>query len=1028
MPPDHSSQQSIRSINDYELEKASLVSFNAMLELACEISGVPSAAVNIVDRHIQRTIVATNFSKYNDCPRVDSICAITVDQDRPLIINDTQRDIRLRENPFVAGKDGLKFYAGFPIHLETGGAVGALCLFDTHTRDLTTHQQSCIADLAILAGSLLDLHVLNAKKNRIATFMAVQSTVLGYALRGRPLEAILNELIIAAEAFHRGVRLAVKSIDESGSTLNWLSGPSLSSKFVEDRLQVEIDLASSPCGVAAATRAIVDVPDITVFPMAEKFRQQLSEEGICSSTSVPLLATDGTLLGVLALYYLEVGDAQEDREELATMLRHLVSTLIERSYISQTLSQSQRQLLEGQEVAQIGTFSVDLETDARSYSAVTGKIFGRPHNSFTSTLDEYRKLIHPDDWERTRNEVIASNKSRGRLNTQYRIFRENDGVLRWIRVKSEIIVNADGKPVRRTGTVEDVTETHNTAELLNLNQQAVEVSSIGIIIADACSHDLPILYANAKAEAISGYSRSELLGRNCRILQGRFSGQLSLTAIREGIRDQRESHAIVKNMHRNGTEYWIDLRIVPLRNSLGDVTHYIGFQYDLTDRIRYEQELIHQAGHDSLTGLVNRSLLIDRLGQTIRNCSANQTLAALVFFDIDNFKLINDSLGHSAGDEFLKQCARRLSAEVPASSTIARMGGDEFVVLMEAPDSPGQVKTATDRILQTLHLPFFLEERRVVVSSSAGIAMFPAHGSTATDLLRHADIAMYRAKANGRATSQMFENSWSVVESEKLSLKEEIAIGIEKNQFCLHYQPKIEASSGSLIGFEALVRWNHPRHGLLYPDRFIDAAEEFGLILPLGSWVLEEACRQNRAWRDANRYHVPVAVNVSATQFKVKDFTEHIRQLLRNFSLEASELELEVTESVVMESPEQFIDVLKVLNTLGVTISVDDFGTGYSSLSFIKRFPIDVLKIDKSFVRDIDTDPSDAAICQTIIAMAHNLGLKVVAEGVETAEQAFFLRKYECDVFQGYLYSKAMPPDSDFEEILTNKNLLSFNN
>jgi diguanylate cyclase (GGDEF)-like protein/PAS domain S-box-containing protein len=1014
-------EQRTPAIDDYQLDQAGLDNILTILQVACEVSGTPSAAVNLVDKHRQKTIVSLNCATAFDCARTDSICAIAVDQASPLIINDTRSDLRVLDNPFVSGKDGVQFYAGFPIQTSISGIVGVLCMFDQHSRELTLHQQGRLSELAVLAGSLLELHFLNAQKNQMAAFMATQGKVLQDALHGRPLDALLNEFLLAGEAFHGGVRLAVKALDETGQLLRWIAGPSLSREFTEVRRQVEVDLTSSPCGIVAATRARVDVTDVTNFPMADKYRQALLQEGICSCASVPLLTTDGKLLGVLALYYAKVGIGQADADELIDMLRHLVSTLIERTYIAHNLAQSERQLNEAQEVAQVGSYSIDLETGLRTYSAITGKIYGRPPNTFSATFEEYQRLIHPDDWDRLIKEVIALHSSGNRLLTRCRILRENDKALRWVEVISDLIVDPDGKPVRRTGTVTDITERYETEELLNLNQQAVELSNVGIVIADANQEDLPIVYVNATAEVMSGYSRGELIGNNCRMLQGRFTGQHCLAAIRDGIREQREAHTIVKNMHRNGTEYWIDLRVIPIKNSLGEVTHFIGFQYDLTDRIRYERELVHQAGHDTLTGLVNRNLLIDRLEQHIVRSVEGEMVTALVYFDLDKFKLINDSLGHFAGDDLLKQCAMRLAAEAPAGSTIARMGGDEFVVLLEAPGDAVRAKATTDRILQALHAPFILEGHSVVISGSAGIAMFPAHGATATDLLRHADIAMYRAKSNGRANSQLFENSWSVIESQKLTLKEEIAAGIDRNQFCLHYQPKIDASSRALIGFEALVRWNHPRHGLLYPDRFIDAAEEFGLILPLGTWVLQEACRQNRLWRDAGRYHVPVAVNVSASQFRDPHFVENVQQALQDYALEASALELEVTESVVMESPEQFIGVLKTLHTLGVTIAVDDFGTGYSSLSFIKRFPIDVLKIDKSFVRDIGTDPSDAAICQTIIVMAHNLGLKVVAEGVETTEQAFFLLDYECDVFQGYLYSKPLPPDADFEAIVVSK-------
>ncbi len=375
-------------------------------------------------------------------------------------------------------------------------------------------------------------------------------------------------------------------------------------------------------------------------------------------------------------------------------------------------------------------------------------------------------------------------------------------------------------------------------DLLSINQQAVELSSTAIIIVDALANDYPMIYVNEAAVVISGYTRQELEGKNCRIFRGNFSNQHSVTEVRNGLNEKRKVEAIFKNMRPDGSEYWIDLRIIPLKNSRNEVTHFIGFQYDLTDRIRYENELIHQAGHDALTGLVNRNLLKDRLDQCILRAQEDGSLAALIFFDLDKFKLINDSLGHFAGDDLLKQCAKILTDLAPVGSTVARMGGDEFVVLLENIQDCHHARSITEHILKALTRPIDLSGNAVAIDSSAGIAMYPKHGTTATDLLRNADIAMYRAKSNGRAQCQVFRNSWSDVETRKLTLKNEIETGIEKKQFCLHYQPKIHAQSGALIGFEALVRWNHPELGLLYPDRFIDAAEEFGLILPLGAWIL----------------------------------------------------------------------------------------------------------------------------------------------------------------------------------------------
>ena len=548
---------------------------------------------------------------------------------------------------------------------------------------------------------------------------------------------------------------------------------------------------------------------------------------------------------------------------------------------------------------------------------------------------------------------------------------------------------------------------------LRLNQRAVEASSNGVLIVDAQRADMPIIYANRAFETLTGYTQAEILGQNCRFLQGKESDQAGLRSLRLSLQSHQDGHALLRNYRKDGTAFWVDLHTAPVRDEQGTVTHYVGFQTDCTERIRYQDELLHQAGHDSLTGLANRSLLQDRIEQAlIRTRSGEQT--AIVFIDLDRFKLINDSMGHAAGDLLLKECALRISAKVSQSDTVARMGGDEFVLLLHQVAGPLAVQQQTDTILTALNAPFYINGDTIAISASAGIALHPAHGDTTSALLRNADIAMYDAKSHGRDNSRVFSTNLSARAADSLRLKAELKIVLAEQQFCLHYQPKIHASSGALVGFEALVRWNHPVRGLLYPVGFIDAAEEFGLINELGSWVMHEARRQARAWHLAGRHMVSVAVNVSVAQFRNQAFLTEVENTLRQTGLAARFLELEITESLVMESPQQFIQILAHLHRIGVTISVDDFGTGYSSLSFVKQFPIDYLKIGKSFVNDISTDPSDAAICETIITMGHNLGLLVIAEGVETIAQALFLREHGCDILQGYLIARPQPPDSNF--------------
>ncbi|MBC7514124.1 MAG: EAL domain-containing protein [Herminiimonas sp.] len=697
----------------------------------------------------------------------------------------------------------------------------------------------------------------------------------------------------------------------------------------------------------------------------------------------------------------------------ASALDALLKVASELSGALRQLIESERRMKEAQEIAGLGAYNLTAGAYIRSGSAITNSILGLPAELTSLSATDYNRMIHPDDLPRLLSEREHASRTGEPIESTYRIIRRSDGAVRWIKSRGVQIRDDSGDVVRQSGVLQDITALREAERALRLNQRAVEASSNGILIVDAQVPDLPIIYVNRAFETLTGYSQAEILGQNCRFLQGDESDQAGLRNLRQALQSQQDGHALLRNYRKDGTLFWVDLHVSPVRDEQGTVTHYVGFQTDCTERIRYQDELRYQAGHDSLTGLANRSLLQDRIDQALLRSRPGEQLA-VVFIDLDRFKLINDSMGHGAGDLLLKECALRIGAKVDAEDTIARMGGDEFVVLLHQVAGPESVQQQIDAILVALNAPFYIDGNTITISASAGIALYPAHGETTSALLRNADIAMYDAKSHGRDNSRLFSTDLSERAVDSLRLKTELIVALAERQFCLHYQPKIDAGSGELVGFEALVRWNHPVRGLLYPGSFIDAAEDFGLINELGSWVMREACRQAKAWHLAGSHMVSVAVNVSAAQFRNQAFLVEVEHTLAHTGLAAGFLELEITESLVMESPQQFIQILSQLHGMGVTISVDDFGTGYSSLSFVKQFPIDFLKIDKSFVNDISTDPSDAAICETIITMGHNLGLLVIAEGVETIEQALFLRAHGCDILQGYLISRPLAPDSDF--------------
>jgi diguanylate cyclase (GGDEF)-like protein len=435
--------------------------------------------------------------------------------------------------------------------------------------------------------------------------------------------------------------------------------------------------------------------------------------------------------------------------------------------------------------------------------------------------------------------------------------------------------------------------------------------------------------------------------------------------------------------------------------------------------VRAAVQIEHLAYYDGLTALPNRELFIDRLSLALVQAHRDGRKLAVLFLDLDRFKQINDSLGHSVGDELLRAMGRRVHEAVREGDTLARLGGDEFTLLLPGIHNASEAARIAQKLLEAVRRPFELQGRELFVTTSIGISIYPEDGVDAESLIRSADVAMYRAKEQGRDRFQLYAPAMNAQAVERMGLEHGLRKALSQEQLVIHYQPVIEVSTGRIHGTEALVRWRHPELGLVPPDDFIELAEMTGLITPMGPWILEEACGRTRAWQRGTRFYFSIAVNLSARQFQERDLVSHVKRALESTGLEARFLELEITESVAMHSAESTLRTLRELKALGVRISIDDFGTGYSSLAYLKRFPIDTLKIDQSFVSDIATNAEDSAIASAVIAMAHGLGLQVVAEGVEREEQLEFLRRQRCDYYQGYLFSRALAAD-EFGALLRN--------
>jgi diguanylate cyclase (GGDEF)-like protein len=450
---------------------------------------------------------------------------------------------------------------------------------------------------------------------------------------------------------------------------------------------------------------------------------------------------------------------------------------------------------------------------------------------------------------------------------------------------------------------------------------------------------------------------------------------------------------------------YAEVYIAPVNNEDGVTTHFVLAQYDVTMAKRYEAELEARARFDTLTGLANRALLHDRIDNAIDLAAGRPVWVAAI--DLDHFKFVNDTLGHDAGDELLKAAAQRIGAAVGRTDTVARTGGDEFVLVLPGRESESDAAATVRAVLQALAHPLSLEGQDLVLTGSAGLAAFPADGNDAATLIQHAEVAMYRSKELGRNMVQFYMPTMNARARERLALEGALRSALVHDEFELHYQPQVDLVTGAVVGLEALIRWRHPSMGMVRPDRFINLAEETGLIVPIGAWVLRTACRQSRAWQHAGLGAMRIAVNLSARQFAEPNLVREIARVLDETGLSAACLEVEITESLVMGDVESAIRTMRELKQMGVQLSIDDFGTGYSSLSYLRRFPVDVLKIDRSFVRDIPFSEDDAALVAAIIELARGLRMRVIAEGVETEAQLDYLRRRGCDEVQGHVYAQA---------------------
>jgi len=590
--------------------------------------------------------------------------------------------------------------------------------------------------------------------------------------------------------------------------------------------------------------------------------------------------------------------------------------------------------------------------------------------------------------------------------------RRKNGTPYWERQHIGPLRDASGRIVRLIAIKEDITHLREVEQALLLREQALASTNNGIMISHAIEDDHSIMYVNPAFERITGYTAQEAVGRIGRFLMRDDLAQPGLNEIRTALREKRPGHAILRSYRKDGTMFWNELFISPISDaSRRDVTHYVSVVNDVSDRMQYQTALEHQATHDNLTGLANRNLLHDRIAQAIGHAKRAGRLVAVLLLDLDHFKHVNDAYGHSAGDVLLKETAARLRGCVREIDTVARLGGDEFVIVLTDLLQPEDAETIAGKVRDALAEPVRIDQKEVFVGASIGIALYPRDGEHGEILLRNADIAMYRVKEHGRNSVHRFSPELASMALDRVDMEASLRRALERREFVLHYQPKVDVISRRIVGAEALLRWEQPRVGLVYPGEFVRLAEETGLILPIGAWVISESFRQQAAWRAAGLPPLKLSINISPRQFRQEDLPELVSRALTETGAEPAAFTFELTESMVMHDVDSAQVSLRALKQLGIELSLDDFGTGYSSLSYLRRFPIDEVKIDRSFVSELHHNEDDAAIAAAVVAMAQTLGLRVVAEGVELDAQLATLEKLGCHEVQGYLLGRPLSAD-----------------
>ncbi len=699
-------------------------------------------------------------------------------------------------------------------------------------------------------------------------------------------------------------------------------------------------------------------------------------------------------------------------DELGVLARAIEEMSRQNLEREQALRKSMEGLDQAQAVGKMGSWEWNMATGELKWSKEIYKIFGADPERFEATYEHFLQVIPPEDQALVKERVAAALKGEKPYLVEHRVIRQDTGEVRTVQEQGEVLFNSQTEPQKMLGIVQDITERVEQNQRIRLLAKVFQNASEAIVI---INEENKIIETNPAFERISGYTHEEVLGMDPHILSSGRHDTAFYAKMWKSIQDHGQWKGEIWDRRKNGELYPKLLSITRFLDESRQKTYFLGTFTDISQLKNTEYELRLMAYYDALTGLPNRLYFLEQLDQAIKLAKREQQRVALLFVDIDDFKNVNDSLGHAAGDELLKTVSRILRNAVRESDLVSRLGGDEFVLALFKLSEPGYAMQVGEEINRRLSQPIQIRGQEVFINGSIGVSFYPEDGENANELLKMGDTAMYHSKERGKGQVSFYKSHMEANAKIKINRVAELHHALENNEFHVLYQPQVDIESGGITGAEALVRWIHPKEGMISPLEFISIAEESGLIVPLGAWVLNEVCLQTKRWLDAGLNPVPVAVNFSVRQFQRDDVYGLIKKTLAETGLPAHLLRVELTEGILMQEVDKAVDILTDLRHMGVVTSVDDFGTGYSSLSYLNRFPLHELKIDQAFVAHVE---EDASIAKAVVSLGLGLNLQVLAEGVETEGQRACLAAMGCLFVQGYFFSKPLKA-ADMEEVLT---------